>query len=196
MGIYRCIMADPPWEFRDQGSRLAPAHQGHYRVMPLAAILGLGVQVREWSARDAHLWLWAPNALVLDGTAAAVANAWGCTARQLVTWCKVDRAGRARLGGGHWCRNTTEQLLLCTCGRLAAVDRGVPTHFTAERTQHSAKPDEAYELIERLSPGPRLELFARRARQGWDSWGHEAPTATRIAWDVADVMSQARSAPP
>lgn len=175
---YRCILADPAWPFKDQGSRIAPAHAGHYDVMSLSAIIGLGDWVRHQAANDAHLWLAAPNALVLDGTAADVAQYWGFQVKQQLTWVKH------KLGMGHWMRNTTEQVLFCVRGRLAPRQRNVPTHFHGKVTRHSAKPDELYELIERISPAPRLEMFARRARRHWWSWGNEAPAETAIDLDL------------
>lgn len=171
---YRCIEADPAWAFRDQGSRIAPAHAGHYQVMTLNAIIALGDLVRDLAATNAHLWLCAPNALVIDGTAALVARAWGFRPVQLATWCKD------RIGMGHWLRNSTEQVMLCVRGRLGPRCRNVPTHFTGRVTTHSTKPDELYEMIEAVSPGPRLEMFARRQRRGWASWGDQAPDETRI----------------
>lgn len=166
---HKCIFADPPWAFRDQGSRIAPAHSGHYQVMSLSAVIGLGDFVRSVSAESAHLWLCAPNAFLLDGTATQVAKAWGYQPRQLLTWVKD------KIGMGHWLRNTTEQVLFCTRGRLAPQSRAKPTHVIGKRLKHSAKPNELYALVEEVSPGPRLEMFARTARAGWASWGNEAP---------------------
>ena len=172
---YRCILADPPWPARDQGSRIAPACAGHYDVMTTAAIIGLGPMVTAWSHDAAHLWLCAPNYVVLDGTAALVCQQWGFRPVQMMTWVK------GRIGMGHWLRNSTEQILLGLRGRLGPCARNVPTHVVAPRGVHSAKPDEMYDAIEAVSPGPRLELFARRARRGWRSWGNEAPEQTRLA---------------
>ena len=171
---FRCILSDPPWAFRDQGSRIAPAKAGHYEVMSLSAIIGLGDGVIGLSEKNAHLWLCAPNSFVLDGTAELVAKMWGFRPVQQLTWCKN------RIGMGHWMRNSTEQILLCIRGRLAPMVRNLPTHLSGVATQHSAKPDELYEHIEKISPGPRLEMFARREREGWSSWGNEAPASTRI----------------
>lgn len=173
MTRYHCILADPPWSFRDKGSRIAP-EAGHYETMSLSAIIGLGDQVRTWAHEDCHLWLCAPNAFVIDGSASLVAEQWGFVPKQVLTWCKD------RMGMGHWMRNSTEQILFCTRGRLPALTRNVWTHFVAPVGRHSEKPDELYRRIERLSPGPRLEMFARRAMDGWETWGDQAPAATLI----------------
>lgn len=177
---YACIFADPPWPADDQGSRIAPAHAGHYPVMSMAAVIGLGDHVRAWSEKNAHLWLAAPNYVVLDGDAVAVVRAWGFQPKQLLTWCKVSRSGRPKIGVGHWMRNSTEQILFCVRGRLPALAANVPTHVDAIPAEHSRKPDELFQLVEKVSPGPRLEMFARRAREGWASWGDQAPVETCI----------------
>lgn len=173
--LYKCVLADPPWRFDDRGSRIAPDHSGHYQTMSLAEIIGLAPMVRELADKSSHLWLWAPNAFILSGDAQMVVRMWGFTPKQLATWVKP------KIGMGHWMRNTTEQLLFCVKGRLGALSpKNVPTHFFGPILRHSAKPLESYEHIESVSPGPRIEMFARTARDGWESWGKEAPKETRI----------------
>lgn len=96
---------------------------------------------------------------------------------------------------GHWLRNSTEQIVLAVRGRLKPLARNVPTHLVAPAGVHSAKPDELYELIERVSPGPRLELFARRAMKGWRSAGNQAPRCSRLmAGDAVELLQEAGTA--
>lgn len=186
---YPCLLADPPWRFDDRGSRIAPDHKGkHYPTMSLAAIIGLGDFVRAHVARNAHLWLWAPNSFVLDGSAQLVARQWGFKPKQLATWIKCQ------MGMGHWMRNATEQLIFCTRGQLPPRARNVVNWITAKRGRHSAKPAESYRLIERISPGPRLEMFARIQREGWDVWGNQAPGCTDEETERVPVSPEA--APP
>lgn len=166
---YKCILADPPWGFRDKGSRIAP-EQGHYKTLSLAEVVGMAPVVKPLAETNSHLWLCAPNAFVIDGSAQLVALHWGFKPKQLLTWTK----GR-QIGMGHWLRNSTEQIILCVSGRLGPSAKNVPTHFDAPRGKHSAKPKKLYEVIEAVSPGPRIELFARSGREGWDCWGNEAP---------------------
>lgn len=175
MSRYACILADPPWEFRDVGTRLAPSHEGrHYEVLSLRELVACGALVNNLSARDAFLWLWAPNALVIDGSARAVCRAWGFEPKQLIPWLKVDSAGKPRMGGGHYTRVCTEMLVLARRGRATVTNRSTPGVILAERGRHSAKPDESYALIERLCEGPRLELYARRRySEEWTAWGNE-----------------------
>ncbi len=174
--LYPCIAADPAWAFRDKGSRISPDRHGrHYETMSLDEIIALGPQVRQWAAKDCHLWLWAPSAFVLSGDAQLVAKLWGFDPKQKAAWIKPQ------MGMGHWMRNAVEDLLLCVRGKLKPEVKNRLNWFMAPRAAHSVKPAAAYELIEAVSPGPRLEMFARSERDGWDSWGVEAPESTRIA---------------
>ena len=166
-GGFATVLVDPPW----------PAQSGekHYRTMSLARIKALPVGAL--AARDAHLWLWTTNALL--PTAYEVAEAWGFTVRSPLTWVKF----RLGLGGRYQLRNATEQLLFCTRGRAPLGSRSQPTWFNAPVTEHSRKPAEQFAIIERVSPGPYLELFARRrpeSNQPWAVWGDQVDSDIRI----------------
>ena len=159
-GGFATILVDPPW----------PAQGGekHYRTMSLARITAL--PVGQLAARDAHLWLWTTNALL--PRAYEVAEVWGFTVRSPLTWVKF----RLGLGGRYQLRNATEQLLFCTRGKAPLGSRSQPTWFNAPVTEHSRKPAEQFAIIERVSPGPYLELFARRrpeSNQPWAVWGDQ-----------------------
>ncbi len=170
------ICADPPWAFDDAGTRGAAAR--HYNTMSLDVIMELrpwGRPVRAWAAADAYLALWTPAALL--PVALEVLAAWGATYKTVVTWCK-EREGRVQIGLGHHVRTSTELLLLGTWGAPRPADKAVPSHFVAPRGKHSAKPDESYDLLERLvGDVPRLDLFARQQRDGWLAWGDEVDAA-------------------
>ena len=166
-GGFATILVDPPW----------PAQSGekHYRTMSLARIKALPVGAL--AARDAHLWLWTTNALL--PRAYEVADAWGFTVRSPLTWVKF----RLGLGGRYQLRNATEQLLFCTRGKAPLGSRSQPTWFNAPVTEHSCKPAEQFAIIERVSPGPYLELFARRrpeSNQPWAVWGDQVDSDIRI----------------
>ena len=166
-GGFATILVDPPW----------PAQSGekHYRTMSLARIKAL--PVGRLAARDAHLWLWTTNALL--PRAYEVAEAWGFTVRSPLTWVKF----RLGLGGRYQLRNATEQLLFCTRGKAPLGSRSQPTWFNAPVTEHSRKPAEQFAIIERVSPGPYLELFARRrpeSNQPWAVWGDQVDSDIRI----------------
>lgn len=157
---YRTILADPPWEVQQRGGRGAIQH---YALMSLDLIKAM--PVADLAADDAHLWLWVTNATLRDGY--DVMAAWGFTPRSPLTWCKP------RLGLGNYLRNSTEHLLLGTRGDAPVRFRAQPTWLFAPVQDHSHKPEEVYGVIERLSDGPYLELFARRPRHGWHVWGNQ-----------------------
>ena len=166
-GGFATILVDPPWPLQ--------SGEKHYRTMSLARIKAL--PVGRLAARDAHLWLWTTNALL--PTAYEVAAAWGFTVRSPLTWVKF----RLGLGGRYQLRNATEQLLFCTRGRAPLGSRSQPTWFNAPVTEHSRKPAEQFAIIERVSPGPYLELFARRrpeSNQPWAVWGDQVDSDIRI----------------
>ena len=166
-GGFATILVDPPWPL--QGG------EKHYRTMSLARIMALPVGAL--AARDAHLWLWTTNALL--PTAYEVAEAWGFTVRSPLTWVKF----RLGLGGRYQLRNATEQLLFCTRGKAPLGSRSQPTWFNAPVQEHSRKPAEQFAIIERVSPGPYLELFARRrpeSNQPWAVWGDQVDSDIRI----------------
>ena len=166
-GGFATVLVDPPWPL--QGG------EKHYRTMSLARIKALPVGAL--AARDAHLWLWTTNALLPK--AYEVAEAWGFTVRSPLTWVKF----RLGLGGRYQLRNATEQLLFCTRGKAPLGSRSQPTWFNAPVQEHSRKPAEQFAIIERVSPGPYLELFARRrpeSNQPWAVWGDQVASDIRI----------------
>ena len=166
-GGFATILVDPPWPLQ--------SGEKHYRTMSLARIKAL--PVGHLAARDAHLWLWTTNALL--PRAYEVAEAWGFTVRSPLTWVKF----RLGLGGRYQLRNATEQLLFCTRGKAPLGSRSQPTWFNAPVTEHSRKPAEQFAIIERVSPGPYLELFARRrpeSNQPWAVWGDQVESDVRI----------------
>ena len=166
-GGFATILVDPPWPLQ--------SGEKHYRTMSLARIMALPVGAL--AARDAHLWLWTTNALL--PRAYEVAEAWGFTVRSPLTWVKF----RLGLGGRYQLRNATEQLLFCTRGKAPLGSRSQPTWFNAPVTEHSRKPAEQFAIIERVSPGPYLELFARRrpeSNQPWAVWGDQVDSDIRI----------------
>ncbi|MEC3979639.1 MT-A70 family methyltransferase [Amycolatopsis sp. H20-H5] len=158
---FRTILADPPWKtHQERGAG------NHYNLMSLERIKAMPVNAL--AAENAHLWLWVTNATLREGY--DVAEAWGFTVRSPLTWIKF------RLGMGHWLRNSTEHLLFATRGKAPVNFRSQPTWINAPVQDHSHKPEEQYALIERVSPGPYLELFARRrpsSRAAWSVWGNQ-----------------------
>jgi N6-adenosine-specific RNA methylase IME4 len=164
---YRTILADPPWDVQQTGARGASQH---YDLMSLEAIAAM--PVADLAADDAFLWLWVTNATLRAGY--DVMEAWGFTPRSPLTWIKP------RLGLGNFLRNSTEHLIMGTRGRIQVNFRGQPTWLFAPLQDHSHKPEEQYAVIERISDGPYLELFARRHQPGWDAWGAQIDSQVSI----------------
>jgi N6-adenosine-specific RNA methylase IME4 len=170
MNKYRTILADPPWATHQTEARGASQH---YSVMSTADIAAL--PVHRLAEDDAHLWMWATNS-GLDGQV-GVMEAWGFRYHAALTWIKPY----FRLG--VYLRHQTEHLLFGTRGRLPIQFRSQGTWFYAPLQDHSHKPEEQYAIIERCSPGPRVELFARRPQPGWDAIGNEIDGR-----DIRDVL--------
>src|ERR1700730_15421763 len=132
--------------------------------------------VADWAAGDCVLFLWATDPLL--PRAFEVIAAWGFAYKTVAfTWAKTTKDGAGfPIGCGYWTRANPEQCLLATRGRPQRLSRAVPQLIISPRREHSRKPDEAYERIEALVPGPYLELFARAPRAGWAAWGYAVAT--------------------
>jgi N6-adenosine-specific RNA methylase IME4 len=160
---FKTILADPPWDVQQKGAHGAAAH---YNLMTLEQIKAM--PVADLADQDAHLWLWVTNATLRAGY--DVMEAWGFTPRSPLTWIKP------RLGLGNYLRNATEHLILGTRGSAPVQFRAQPTWMFAPLQDHSHKPEEQYAVIERISEGPYLELFARRRPPSdaeWSVWGNQ-----------------------
>ncbi|MEW6776377.1 MAG: MT-A70 family methyltransferase [Bdellovibrionota bacterium] len=172
---YRTILADPPWQFQNRTGKVAPEHRrlSRYRTMELPEIKALPVSAL--CAEQAHLYLWVPNALLLEGL--QVMEGWGFTYKTNLVWHKIRKdGGPDGRGVGFYFRNTTELVLFGIRGKNArtlAPGRRQVNILKTQKREHSRKPDELYEIIEACSRGPYLELFARGSRRGWDVWGNE-----------------------
>jgi N6-adenosine-specific RNA methylase IME4 len=178
-GGYRCIVADPMWEETGGGGRGA---QNHYEVASTPEIIRIMLSAPCWRpARSAHLWLWVTDNFLKDGL--LVMCALGFRYVRTRVWVKLDerRADGLAFGIGQYSRGQHELALLGVRGRCPPLCRDLGSVCMAPIGEHSAKPDKFCEDCERVSPGPRLEMFARRARPGWDVWGNEAPKAKEVA---------------
>jgi N6-adenosine-specific RNA methylase IME4 len=173
-GPYSTILADPPWQFQNRTGKVAPEHRRllRYPTMELKEIKEL--PVAKLAAAKSHLYLWVPNALLLEGL--QVMEAWGFTYKTNIVWHKVRKDGGSDgRGVGFYFRNVTELLLFGVRGSLRTMQPGRTqvNLFSTRKREHSRKPDEIFDIIEDCSPGPYLELFARFARPGWHQWGNE-----------------------
>lgn len=178
---YQTILADPPWQYGAWG-RATPASRpnGHaypmpYPTMTVEAIKAL--PVAGLADDNCELYLWTTQKYL--PVAFDVITAWGFRYCQTLTWCKTPRG----LGqGGVFCP-TTEFLLVGRKGKMPDVRRLDSTWYWTKRphNSHSTKPEFFQDVIETVSNPPRLELFARRKRFGWDVFGNEVQSDIELA---------------
>lgn len=157
------IYADPPWAYKNVASRAAA--ENHYQTMPTREICRLPIS--DLSEPNAHLHLWTTNGFLQD--AFDVLDAWGFEFKSCLVWVKDE------IGMGNYWRVSYEFLLLGVRGRLTFADRTMPSWLQAPRTVHSRKPGVIRSLIERVSPGPYLELFGREEllNSQWTVFGNQ-----------------------
>jgi N6-adenosine-specific RNA methylase IME4 len=188
------ILADPPWQFQNRTGKVAPEHKrlSRYGTMMLDDIVAL--PVAELAATTAHLYLWVPNALLLEGV--RTLEAWGFKYKTNLIWHKVRKdGGPDGRGVGFYFRNVTEMVLFGVRGkdaRTLAPGRRQVNFLATRKREHSRKPDEMYDLVESCSSGPYLELFARGSREGWAAWGDQAGNDYAPTWRTYANHSRAR----
>jgi len=168
MEDYKCILIDPPWDIKTSGRRKRPKggqpNKLPYPTMTLAELLKLPVKCL--GSEDCHLWLWTTNQTIEDGF--ILMRAWGFKYLGIIHAIKPS-------GVGNYFIQRSQSLLFGYKQKcLFPQDRYKPNIIeVSDPKRHSEKWDCTYDYIEGISPGPRLELFARRKREGWDVWGNE-----------------------
>jgi N6-adenosine-specific RNA methylase IME4 len=156
------IYADPPWAYDNQATRAATGN--HYSTMSVDALCAL--PIGKLAGEAAHLHMWTTNGFLFE--APRIFSAWGFEFRSTFVWVKTQ------LGIGNYWRNSHEILLTAIRGDAKRfADKNLRSWLECGRGRHSSKPDQVRELLERASPGPRLELFGRRKVDGWTVWGDE-----------------------
>jgi N6-adenosine-specific RNA methylase IME4 len=201
--MYRCMSLDPPWPERGGGQSKRGADR-HYPVMSVSDIISTVERSEPASllAPDAHCWCWVTDNYLEGGL--RLMKALGFRYVRTLVWVKtmgdqgivaafsswlanIDIAhapnlralmqGQLSIGLGQYLRGAHELALFGVRGDAMVpppADR-MPSVVFAPKGRHSAKPDAAIEVFEKVSPGPRVEMFARTARPGWTAWGNEAP---------------------
>lgn len=183
---FKTILMDPPWNERG-GGKVKRGADRHYPLMVWQDIVATINRSGVWDPDPAgcHVWCWVTDNHLLDGL--RVLEALGVRYIRTFVWNKIrDDAPkcaegqvdlfseRLQIGLGQYARGTHELMLFGRCGKtMLPEDRSVPSSFFAPRTEHSRKPEISYKVVERISPEPRLEMFARRDRAGWKVWGNE-----------------------
>lgn len=197
MSQFSTIVADPPWPYKTPGQigaslehrpnrdkTLGAGNAGsrsRYGAMEIADICGLAVP----AADNAHLYLWFTNTFARE--AHTIAEAWGFRPMTILTWVKMKPDGTPSMKMGYYFRGATEHVLFAVRGSMRLqTQRAMPTAYLWPRLPHSVKPEAFYALVEEASPPGYLELFARKTRLGWSSWGDQVP-ATGLALRHATV---------
>ena len=180
---YPVILADPPWYFKvyDPVSGTARTPDNYYPCMQTEEICAMSIA--ELATDDAVLFLWTTAPYLQESF--RVIEAWGFRYATNIAWVK-DKTGL-----GYYVRNQHELLLIATRGNIPspAPSRRPPSVIEAPRREHSRKPDETYKLIEAMYPAlPKIELFARTVRPGWDVWGNEVGAETAPDDGIPDFL--------
>lgn len=175
---FKTVIADPPWFYGDNLPGHSRGAATHYKLMMLDGIKDL--KVNEITDDHAHLYLWSTNAMLAQ--AHEVAKAWGFDVKTIITWVKANPENhplKVQMGMGWYWRNATEQCLFAV--KTPKGEKKLRTkHFNRTNVLiaprpplHSEKPEIFHSMVEEMSYGPYLEMFARRPHEGWSVWGLE-----------------------
>jgi len=162
---YRTIVADPPWEQKNMNKWKRRENTNSslpYSTMSINEIKALPVQ--DLTEEDCMCYIWTTNQFLPQTF--EVLKDWGFKYLSTITWVKPS-------GVGAWFVNRTQHIVVGYKGKLKMNKRFKPTVIFANPLRHSEKPKVFHELFEEVSYSPRLEMFARRKRVGWDIWGNE-----------------------
>ena len=168
MKLATTIVADPPWPFKDKLPGKGRGAAKHYKLLSIEDIKSFPLPVL---ADNARLFLW--RVASQQEGALAVVRAWGFVPKAEMIWVKTKDRQHLQIGMGHQVRNCHEACIIAVRGRPLRLSMAIPSVFFAPRAQHSAKPECFFDFVESLSPGPYVELFARRLRSGWLCFGDE-----------------------
>jgi N6-adenosine-specific RNA methylase IME4 len=180
MKKYKVIYADPPWRFKNFSEKGEGRNAiSHYDCLTLPQLKKL--DILRYAANDCALFLWVTDPMLDQGL--EVIKSWGfqfktvafywVKTNQKVNYEKLSVEKDFFTGLGYWTRANCEQCLLATKGNPRRIGKNVRRLLISKRREHSRKPEEIYEMIESLIGGPYLELFARKTKSGWDSWGNK-----------------------
>jgi len=164
-GKFSVIICDPPWQYEANYNPQSYRGAARYAEMSFEQLITLDIP----AADDCIFWLWTTNAFMHD--AYHLLEIWEFEPKTILTWFKE------RIGTGYWLRGETEHCLLAIKGKPHIYSKAEGTHLKVKALGHSIKPDEFYQLIERLcgqaTKQTHLEMFARKKRENWEVWGNE-----------------------
>jgi N6-adenosine-specific RNA methylase IME4 len=172
MQAARVIVADPAWSFSDRLPGKGRGAEKHYRCMSLDDIKSFELPPI-WS--NSVLFLWRVAAMQQE--ALDVAKAWGFTPKSELVWQKLTRTGKQHFGMGHYVRASHEVCLICVRGRAMPKHRSQRSVFSAPVGRHSEKPTAFYDIVREMYDGPRVALFERKQREGFECFGDQLEIA-------------------
>ena len=170
---FGCVYIDPPWKYLNQ-SKKAP-DDNHSPAMTLEEIIKLPVGVL--AENQSHLHIWATDDFLHD--ALHIIEEWGFDYKGVLVWVKT------KMGRGDFWKVSHEFLLLGIKGDLKFNDRDQVSWLNAGRPKHGEKPAVVREIIQKVSPGPYLELFARKTCEGWTTWENQIQVADFVYRETA-----------
>lgn len=164
---YKTIVIDPPWPGPGEHRSMKG---GGVTLIPYQTMTGIqlaAMQIADIVADGGQLWMWTTSRNFVD--AGLLLQLWGFRYAGMFIWKKPPNLG-------PWIRHDSEFLMRGTLpGAEIILPAPVQTHEWPRPKRHSEKPPEAYRMIEEFSPGPRIDIFARQPRPGFDAWGNQAP---------------------
>jgi N6-adenosine-specific RNA methylase IME4 len=173
---YKIIYADPPWRYQDNGCN-GNAEQ-HYKTMSIFDLKEL--PINSIADDNCVLFMWATYPMLKE--ALDLIESWGFKYKSIAfLWIKTTKNGKYFYGLGRWTRGNTECCLLATKGKPKRISASVFQIIEQPLTKHSEKPQEARDkIIKLMGDLPRIELFARTKKEGWDVWGNEVESSINL----------------
>lgn len=179
---FKTLIIDPPWPYDKTSGhgKLKGYSDGHYAPLSIEDLGNLPVSA-VMDAAEAYVLLWTTGPFLPD--AAALVRRWGFQYITTAVWVKTTG-----LGVGYWFRGDHEHIIVGKRKGAPSFRTGLRSvfRFEAPRGRHSRKPSFLHETVEKIFPGPYLEMFARETRPGWTSCGNEAPGD---GWDIRDRLA-------
>ena len=180
MKKYRVIYADPPWRFKNFSVKGEGRNAvSHYDCLTLPDLKRLNIN--RHADKDCALFMWITDPMLDQGL--ELMKSWGFKFKTVAFyWAKTNiKANLKKLsaekdfftGLGYWTRANCEQCVMGTIGNPTRKGKDVKRLIIDKRREHSRKPEQIYDRIEKLIDGPYLELFARKTKPNWDSWGNQ-----------------------
>lgn len=168
MEEFGVLVSDPPWKFGDRLPGKSRGAEKNYPVMSVDQICAMPLPRMK---PDAWLFLWRVSSQVEE--AYKVCRAWGFTPKTEIIWIKRTATGKRHFGMGRFLRAEHETAIVAVRGKPQRLVANIRSTFEAATGRHSGKPEAFFDLVEKLAPGPWLEMFARRQRPNWTCFGDQ-----------------------